>query len=158
MKNVTTGGAQKSATLEQLYAEVLATRKELDSMVVNTDKIDALSGAVSKCLCIIENTALLASANNSILSAMMRRMDALIDHPVLGPVIKKEFAELLTLKFKIIDGRFGEVSVFCQKVEESERHKMLIARGIDPKDEARAFAFMHDMLTKVVCPDPNPQN
>jgi hypothetical protein len=151
MKKDVSHSVQQSVAVSTLYQEVLKARESLDSMVVPSDKIDALHGALDKALRIIENVALFSAAIDANLSAVLRKVDVLAEDPAIGEKLKKELIDLMLLRTQVIEGYFSDEVQFCQNFERMVRDDLLSKAGVDPNDKKKSLAFLNK-LGKAILP------
>ena len=144
--------------LGALYQEVLKARESLDTLVVPSDKIDALSVALDRSLRIIKDVALMSAFVEANLSAVFQKLDVLGEDKTIGDLINREFQELAVLRYKVLNGAFLDATHFVRQFELMVRHDILVKAGIDPKDEEAALAYLTKLGNNVILADPNPGN
>lgn len=151
MKKEVRHSIQHTVAIGVLYQEVLKARESLDSMVVPSDKIDALQAALDKSLRIIENVALFGAAVDANLAAVLRKVNVLAEDPVLQEKLQTELGDLVSLRAQVVEGYFSDEAQFCKNFERMVRDSILAQAGIDPKDQKKSLAYLNK-LGKVIIP------
>jgi hypothetical protein len=143
--------------LGHTYWEILKARESLETLVVPSEKIETLSGALDSSLKVISDVSLMAAAVESSLTAICKKLDALGEDPTLGERITREFQDLVALRDKILLGFFGDAVSFVRAFERMSRNNLLAQAGIDPNDEAASMAYLVK-LGQTVSAESNPGN